>query len=569
MLKEEPAPLSATRTGLPPQLQEVIGHCLEKKPADRFQSARDLSFALRSTLTGATAALPIGVALPWRAVRARQKWWAIALLLVATVVAGGLWLRREQDRRAAGPTSLTLAVLPFQNLTGRADDDYLAEGITDGVLTGLARSPQLRVLSLQSVRAYKGRALDVRQVGRELGVAYVVEGSLQRAGQSLRVNARLTEASSGYQVWAKADERPASEVFALQDDVAQQVTGALRLAGGGRLASPPTRNADAYEAYLRGRFHVMNEVSWWDGAIPLFEKAVALDPHFAVAHAALGNGYAQRFFYDDPDRSWQEKAYAEIAKALADDTELAEAYLARGNLTWTWPNGFPHERAVRDYQRALALNPSLGDARVALARLYQHIGLLDEALVQLQEALRVEPGRHEAELRIAVVHMWQHKPEQGLAELAALPGGFRGLSYLPAVALLELGREAEARRHVEDTLAQNPDDDRCRSFYALLLARAGESDHAREEITRVAGAVRNERGYSSYHHAQYYVGAAWGWLGDRAKAVEWLRKAAAEGFPCYPFYEGDPNLGPLRQDAAFVRFMSDLRAQWQHYRDTL
>jgi TolB-like protein len=566
VLKEEPRPLSRTPTAVPHQLQDVIGHCLKKKPADRFQSARDLSFALRSTLTGATAA-PTGVAQPWRAVRVRQKGWAIALLLVATVVAADLWLRHEHDRRGTGPTAVTLAVLPFQNLAGSADDEYLAAGITDGVLTGLARSPHLRVLSLQSVRAYKGRAPDVQQAARELGVAYVVEGSLQRAGQSLRVNARLTEASSGYQVWANADQRPATEVFALQDDVARQVTGALRLAGAGQPASPPTRNAEAYDAYLRGRFHVIKGEQTEDVAISLFEKAVALDPQFAVAHAALGNGYAQRFFYDDHDPRWQEKAHAEIAKALAIDTELPEAYLARGNLTWTWPNRFPHERAARDYQRALALNPSLADARVALARLYEHVGLLDEALVQLQEALRVEPGLQEAALRIATVHLWQHKPEKALAELKALPGAPGAIGYLPAVALLELGREAEARRQVEDILARAPKDDLSRSFHALLLARAGDSRHAREELARVAGAVRTE--YSSHHHAQYYVGATWGWLGDKAKAVEWLREAAAEGFPCYPFYEGDPNLEPLRRDAAFVRFMADLRAQWEHYRHTL
>jgi TolB-like protein len=567
VLKEEPLSLQGSRTGLPPQLLDVIRHCLEKNATDRFQSARDLSVALRSTLAGARVALPSGAAQSWTTLRPRRKRWGIALLLAATLAAGGIWLRHRQDGGRPDPAAVPLAVLPFENLAGSAEDEYLAEGITDGVLTGLARSPHLRVLSLQSVRAHKGRP-DVGQL-RELGVTYVVEGSVQRAARNLRVNARLIEVSSGYQAWANAAERPAGEIFALQDDVARQVMGALRVAGAVVPASPLTRNADAYDAYLRGRFHVVHGEETEDAAITLFEKAVALDPQFALAHAALGNGYAQRFFYDDPDPRWREKAYAEIGKALAIDPDLAEAYLARGNLNWTWPNRFPHERVARDYQRALALNPSLGDARVALARLYQHVGLLDEALVQLKEALRVEPDLQEATMRIAVTHVWQHKAEQALAELAALPGGLDAMGYLPAVALLELGRQAEARRRVENILVKTPDDYRSRSVYALLLARAGESHRARQEVERAAAAVTKGRGYSSHHHAEYYMGAAWGWLGDKPKAVEWLRQAAAEGFPCYPYYEGDPNLEPLRQDAAFVAFMAELRAQWQYYRRTL
>ena len=567
VLNDEPLRLQGSPAGLPPELQGVIRHCLEKDPADRFPSARDLSLALRSTLAGVRVALPAGGRQSWSAFRPARRSGAIALLLAATLLAGGTWLRHRQEGRRPAPAAVPLAVLPFENLAGSAEDEYLAEGITDGVLTGLARSPRLRVLSLQSVRAHEGRPDGSRL--RELGVTYVVEGSLQRAGPNLRVNARLIEASSGYQAWANAAERPAGEVFALQDDVARQVMGALRVAGTVVPASPLTTNAEAYDAYLQGRFHIVHGEETEDAAIALFEKAVARDPQFALAHAALGNSYAQRFFYDDPDPRWREKAFAEIGKALAIDPDLAEAYLARGNFNWTWPNRFPHERVARDYHRALALNPGLGDARLALARLYQHVGLLDEALVQLKEALRVEPELQDANLRIAVVHVCQHKPEQALSELAALPGGLDAMGYLPAVALVELGRQAEARRRLESILLKTPGDYHSRSVYALLLARAGEGHHARQEVERAAAAITKGRGYSSHHHAEYYMGAAWAWLGDKPKAVEWLRQAAADGFPCYPYFEGDPSLAPLRQDPGFVRFMAGLRAQWEQYRHTL
>ena len=141
-------------------------------------------------------------------------------------------------------------------------------------------------------------------------------------------------------------------------------------------------------------------------AVTFFEQAIQADPQFALAHAALGGAYTQHFFYKDVDRRWEQKAFLAIEKALALDANLAEGYLARAQLAWSLPNGFPHERAVRDLQRAIAIKPSLADAHIELGKIYVHIGLLDEAIVANAQALRLDPGNLVARGRLAMSHLY-------------------------------------------------------------------------------------------------------------------------------------------------------------------
>jgi TolB-like protein/DNA-binding winged helix-turn-helix (wHTH) protein len=491
---------------------------------------------------------------------------AVAAVVVLALAAGVFGVRKWAHAFAHVRSGSSVAVLPFANLSGTSEDDYLADGLTESIITELARSPGLLVMSRNSTLPYRGRPVDIPRVGSDLRVAHVLEGSVQRAGGELRISAQLIDVETGYHLWAQRYDRAASDVFALQDSISSNVRQALRVKLGRTPGAASTTSAEAYDAYLRGRYQQHAEADdWWNAALPYYEQAVALDPQFALAHAALGNACAHVFFYRDPNREWEARAYAEIEKALALDPELAEAYLARGNLVWTWPHRFPHERAVRDYQRALALNPNLAEARVALARLYQHVGLLDESLRELDLALRVDPNHAEAAMRVVVSHLWQHRHAQALAEMEASPAFGRN-NYLQAMALSYVGREQEARRFVEDLLAREPGDMRTRSFHAVLLARTGDRARAEREIAQVAGAARNERGYSHYHHAQYNIGSAYAIMGEKGKALQWLQMAADEGFPCYPFYAGDPNLARLHGDPGFEAFLLRLKQHWEGYR---
>jgi tetratricopeptide (TPR) repeat protein len=357
----------------------------------------------------------------------------------------------------------------------------------------------------------------------------------------------------------------------MQDEIARAVARALQVRlrpAGVAHPNPSATTPEAYDAYLRGIYRFYRTYPRVAGApeleeaIRMFEQAVARDPDFALAHAMLARAYAQRFFYKDSSREWQEKAFVEVEKALALDPDLAEGYLARGDLTWTRESRFPHEAAMKDYRRALELNVNLVSARWEIARIYQHVGLFDRALAELEEAKRLDPKDPSVVDRRGKVLVYQRDYHGALEsfEAAATPNTER------AMALAGAGRTEEAREFLSQYLREHPDEPDGHAYRALMLARAGEGRRAREAIARAA---RLDRGQSHMHHSQYYIGAAYSVMGEATQAVEWLQRAASEGFPCYPFFLTDPDLKPLAKDERFLAFLSRLRNRWEQHKASL
>jgi tetratricopeptide (TPR) repeat protein len=236
-------------------------------------------------------------------------------------------------------------------------------------------------------------------------------------------------------------------------------------------------------------------------------------------------------------------------------------------LIWTLPNGFPHERAVAEYRTAIRLDPNLAEGHLAIARVYEHVGLLDEALRELAVVARLDPTNVSASQRTAYAHLWRNDDARALAEFETTAAG-RG-HFFKAAALSHLGREAEAFAVIEEIVRRGNPAAEVRSVHALLLARRGDRSGAEREIRELTAAARNDRGYSNYHHVQYYVGATYATIGKPELAMEWLRKASEQGFPCYPAYAGDPHLAPLKGHPAFVAFLADLKSQWERRRAAL
>ena len=505
--------------------------------------------------------------------RGRARVWAgtlAAMGLTVALVALAVRVRPRPESASVG-RSPSLVVLPFENLGGSAEDEYLADGLTETLTTELARVPGLLVIARNSAFQYKGQAVDVRRVGAELGVQHVLEGSVQRSGTQLRVNAQLIDAGSGYHVWSQKYDRPASDVFNMQDEIGRGVRQALRIQlnpAGAVHGQAPHTMPEAYDAYLRGMYrlyHAYPRVAGppdLDDAIRWLERAVALDSQFALGHAMLARAYARKFFFKDSSPQWQEKAFVEVEKALALDPTLAEAYVARGDLTWTRASRFPHEAAMAEFRRALNLNPNVVTARWEAARIYQHVGLFDRALAELEAARRLDPKDPSVTDRRGKVLVYQRDYAGALESFEAVgtPNTER------ALALWGAGRAEEARVFLAEYLRRNPEEPDGPAFHALILARSGEHRRAREEIDR---AVRLDRGYSHMHHSQYYIGAAYSVMGDRHRAIEWLQRAASEGFPCYPYFATDPDLAALAGDARFQAFLARLKAQWEGYRATL
>src|SRR5881409_1026295 len=469
----------------------------------------------------------------------------------------------------------SLAVRPLADLSRDTLHSWFADGMTEALITDLGRISALRVTSLGAVLQFKDTA-SFRNMVRELNVDAVVEGGVQRSGDRVRVDVRLIDAASGYQLWADRFEESDRDRFALEDRVRRAIVAALEVpvtASERRsLDTPPTSAPEAYDLYLRGRLGARRVTpAHLTSAIALLEKAVALDPGFAAAYAELAHAYAQRVFALTPNdtASW-ERALLAGEKALRLRPDLAEAHYARAYLLWGPAYRFPHVLAIQEYRRALALNPSLEDARHQLGVVYNHIGFQDDAIAEFQQALALDPTDLLAEERIGVALVHQGKYQDALRVLRqTTPDRNPPLwHYHVAWALLHLGQDSQASVLIERYLREHPEDrgGLLTSARAFLRAEQGDVPGATADI-RKAEAIG--AGYIHFHHSASRIASAYAVLRRPGPAVQWLRRAADDGLPCYPCFATDPDLDRIRNDPGFVAFMKELKAQWERYRAAL
>jgi serine/threonine protein kinase/tetratricopeptide (TPR) repeat protein len=574
IIRDEPEPIGALAPVTPAPLRRIVERCLAKGPDDRYASTRDLARDLQDLrehlVEGSqTDATPSGAS----PVSPPAKLSRPALLTAGAVIVGllllGSWklLRPGSRPSEVSGRARSIAVLPFQNFGVKGEDDYFADGMTESLITDLTKVDGMLVIARNSVFQYKGKVVDVKAVGKELGVSYVLEGSVQRSGGRVRLNAQLIDVATGYHLWADRYDREMKDLFELQDDLSGNILAALKLrlteTASGRSRAAPTQNLDAYDAYLRA-VHLSRSVkdAEKEQAITLFEKAIALDPRFALAHARLAQAYRDKLFDRDPRKEWEEKAVVEIEKALSLDPNLAEAYSARASVTWTRLNNYPHERAVRDYRRAIALNPNLAEAHLWLATVYWHVGLFEKALEAAAVGGKLDPGQQFLTTGLAYI-CWQ-KYDLAVQELDKDPDGVT--RTWKALALFHLGRDREASALIEEVLKTQARGSNPRSVNALLAARRGQAAKAEEQI---ALAIQYDRGLSHFHHVEYNIGSAYALMGRPRQALEWLRKSAEHGFQCYPLFATDPNLAALRGDPGYEALLRKMKAEWEHYRDTL
>jgi len=523
--------------------------------------------APRASVHGAPAAAPTH--------RRRILWpAAIVAALVGLVFSGGdtpgrLWPSSMRGRIRA------LAVLPLESLSGDSVR-WFADGMTEALITDLGRITALRVTSRGAVMEVNGAARPVRDIARVLHVDAVVEGGVQRSGDTVRVDLRLIDATSGYQVWAGRIEQLVQNRFAIEDSVARSVVAALKLplteAEARAFRSAPTDNPAAYELFLRGKIRIRHETRVDDSmAIELLERAVALDPRFAAAHAQLARAYGLWVSQlARGDTAAVEKAYVEVEKALQLNPDLAEAHWARAFVLWDVAPGFQHQRAIQEDRRAVALNPNLAEAHQHLGVIYLHIGLLDEAVAEFRTALTLNPFDVNAQRRIGIAQIYRGQYADGLTLIRqAGPEANPALwSYQVAWALLYLRRDAEAAAFMEQYLRAHAADPGgvVRSTRAVLRAKAGDVRGALEDIRQ---AEASGRGFVHFHHTAYNIASVYAILRQPVPALQWLRRTAEEGWPCYPYFANDPNLANIREDPSFVAFMRELKAQWERYRSTL
>jgi TolB-like protein/DNA-binding winged helix-turn-helix (wHTH) protein/lipoprotein NlpI len=422
----------------------------------------------------------------WRMLRG--FWLGAAAVGIIVALLFGLKLGRQRFlATAASPRIHALAVLPLENLSGDPSQEYFADGMTDALTTNLAQVSALQVISRTSAMQYKGAKKSLREIARELNVDAVVEGTVVRREGQVRVNTQLIDARTDRHLWARAYDRDLADASALQSEVASDIVYAMQVQltpkEQARLARSQRTNSEAYDLYLRALVHVgLENRQDNQAAVELLEQAVARDPKFAPAYAALGREYRTKAFIVDPKgKQWEEKAFAAVENALSLDSELAEGYVARGYLLWSLSNHYPHEKAVQDFRRALALNPSLAEAHHQLASVYNHIGLLDKASEEAQKAVALDPRNTGARFRVGINLLYQGKYEESLAAFRDSQRFFPSLSaFQSSFALYQLGRKDEAAVRVNEFLKKDPQDTGglLTSMQALLAAAAGDQRRA-------------------------------------------------------------------------------------------
>jgi TolB-like protein/Flp pilus assembly protein TadD len=464
--------------------------------------------------------------------------WAAAAVLVAAAAVG----LRLLPRHAAGPPSV--AVLPFANLGDNRADDAFSEGVAEEVLGRLTQIRGLRVVARSSSFQFAGRALDLREVGRRLGATAVVEGSVRRSGDRLRVSAQLVGVADGYQLWSETYERGASDVFVIQDDVARSVANALRVelkVGLEPRPEPPTTSLDAFELFAQGRYHLNHDaLAGLELATDSFQRATEADPRYAAAQAALAQTYALLAYYRlRPPREAWDAARQAAERALALDPSLAEAHavlgLAKALDEWKWDEAEPF------FRRALAKGPDSSDVHVAYVwGLLLPRGRLAEARAEVDRAVALDPGSSIAHKLRSFVLLIQGDWDAAVLSYrraAQLDPAHGDVQWDLGMALAYAGRKDEALRQfriggsIHNTGAFEPGP----AEWALL----GEEAKARRALLVWPG-ERPER--------PLFVAYAYGLLGDADGAARWLERALAERDPQLVWAKVDPRLAKVRAD---------------------
>ena len=333
----------------------------------------------------------------------------------------------------------------------------------------------------------------------------------------------------------------------------------------------PASRSPAYDIYLRGKVKAGNvKRDETEAAIRLLEEAVKIDPNFPEALGQLARAYirmAFNFSEFSERQAFLENAEVAIESALDLKPDLAEGHFARGLILWTHTKGFPHEQAIQSYKRSLESDPKADETYHQLSMVYGHIGLLDEALQTVRKAIEINPNNTMARFRVSNYLAWQGKFDEAMAVLKTVPRDVSPLlvDRIRAETLIQLGRLDDAEMIVDHYLKNHPEDGggSFTSVKALILARLGKRKEAENCISRCSGI---EEGFGHYHHTAYNICSTYAVLNEPAKAVRWLEVAADDGFPCYTYFELDPNLDGIRADSRFHDLMSAVSKQWMRFK---
>jgi serine/threonine-protein kinase len=549
--------------GLRGDLDAIVVKSIRPAPAQRYASAAELAQDLRRYLAGEPVlAQPDSVA--YRTAKFARRHRPVLATLAAAAVAGVAVAMLAPVRRpvppvdavaapAAAVAQKSIAVLPFVDMSEKKDQEYFSDGLSEELISHLARMSDLKVIARTSSFQFKGKSEDVRSIGKRLGVAYILEGSVRKAGRDLRITAQLVRAADGAQSWSQTYERNLADIFTVQDEIAGTVARALQgaMTAGVRRPQAAT-NVDAYNAILKADF-LWNRSMPGDGerALALYREATRLDPGYAPAWARLGQSYHLLGYYGErPVAQARREALDAVQRALAIDPDLSDAHRALGGIDrdfdWNW------KEAKREFARAAELDPNDRASRADLGYLtWMETGRIDGEIDALREELLRDPLATRS-LWLLGISYWAARryPEsiQAYVQLQELNPGFGGAAALHAQALLFDGQLERALAVVQ----REPQEEMRLSVLPCLywrMNRPADSDRAMQN---------QERRYGS-HASEYFIARSHACRGENPAALDWLELALQRRLAGVQNVKFDPYFDALRKEPRFQRVLVAMR----------
>ena len=481
----------------------------------------------------------------------------VAVTIVLAVIATGLFVFQFLRTRSASPSAATIsnksiAVLPFENLSRDPDNAYFVEGIQDEILTRLAKIAELKVIARSSTQRFQNSG-DLPQIAQQLGVANLLEGSVQKVNDEVRINVQLIKAANEAHLWAEVYDRKLTDIFAVESEIAKTIADTLqaKLTGTEKrvVAARPTENAEAHQVYLKGRFF-WNKRTGNDlkKSIDYFQQAIAIDPNYALGYAGVADAYVflPGYTAGSPQDCYS-KAKAAAKKALELDDTLAEAHTTLALATWYYD--FDFAQANREFQRAIELNPNYATGHQQYGNnTLSALGRFDEAIAEGKRAVELDPLSLVMNADLGVNYVYARRYEDAIAQLRKTVDLDPGYYF----AHINLGQALEMKGAGDSAIAEYQkarelNDDPAVLGYLARVYGLSENKREAEKILDQLKELSKQRYVSAYSFALVYIG-----LGEKDEALRWLEKSYDDRAGSdVGWIRVDPLLDPLRGDPRF------------------